>query len=156
MLGLLLRRYAPSDTYEVSRPGNKQPCLRAALPLRGHSSFCSFRTAHSALPRLCTAVLSPLHWGWQVWKCGTSLRVDGSLTGVNSKSTSLMPEWKHGHFSLLFDGAPTPSTLFFVDHVKQRYYDLTKERKASQPTIDSEVLLPLSTCFGCEAVCPLM
>ena len=74
-----------------------------------------------------------------MWKCGTCLRVDGSLMGINSKSTGVMPEWKHGHFSLLFDGAPTPATLFFVDHVKQRYYDLTKERKKSQPTLDTEV-----------------
>ena len=59
--------------------------------------------------------------------------------GINSKASGVMPEWKHGHFSLLFDGAPTPATLLFVDHVKQRYFDLTKERKQSQPSMDHEV-----------------
>ena len=96
------------------------------------------------------------HTWLQVWKCGTCLRVDGSLVGLNSKSTGMMPDWKHGHFSLLFDGASTPATLFFVDHVKQRYYDLTKERKASQPSIDAEVrslslLQPVSSACSLDA-----
>ena len=88
----------------------------------------------------------------QVWKCGTCLRVDGSLVGLNSKSTGMMPDWKHGHFSLLFDGAQTPATLFFVDHVKQRYYDLSKERKSSQPSIDAEARTPLRD-MGCMHTC---
>ena len=84
----------------------------------------------------------------QVWKCGTCLRVDGSLMGINSKASGVMPEWKHGHFSLLFDGAPTPATLLFVDHVKQRYFDLTKERKQSQPSLDHEVRIHTQLCFA--------
>lgn len=49
--------------------------------------------------------------------------------GLDDKSTSLIPEWKRGHFSLLFDGSTTPSTLLFLDHRKCRFFDLTKERK---------------------------
>ena len=43
--------------------------------------------------------------GVQVWKKGARLRVDGSLMGVEDEGPSLIPRWKRGHFSLLFDGA---------------------------------------------------
>ena len=54
-LGMLLRRYAPHDTYHI-------------------------------------------------WKVGSCLRVDGTLMGIDTKSTSIIPEWKRGHFSLILDG----------------------------------------------------
>eukprot|EP00775_Hariotina_reticulata_P002921 gene2921-3208_t len=50
-LGLLLRRYAPHDTYTI-------------------------------------------------WKAGDRLRVDGTLMGLDTKN--IMPQWKRGHFSLIW------------------------------------------------------
>ncbi len=40
-----------------------------------------------------------------MWKKGARLRVDGTLMGVEEDGSSLVPRWKRGHFSLLFDGA---------------------------------------------------
>ena len=55
------------------------------------------------------------------------MRVDGSLMGIDDKANTLIPQWKRGHFSLLFDGRPTPASLLLVDHRKQTVVDLTKE-----------------------------
>ena len=59
--------------------------------------------------------------------------------GLDDKSTSLIPEWKRGHFSLLFDGSAKPAALLFLDHRKKRYFDLTAERKKQSTAIDAEV-----------------
>lgn len=75
----------------------------------------------------------------QVWKLGTKMRVDGSLMGIDDKRTSLLPQWKRGHFSLLFDGATTPATLLLCDHAKKKYLDLSKEKKKHKPSLDDEV-----------------
>ena len=77
-------------------------------------------------------------WG-QVWKKGTYLRVNGTLMGMDDKSTTLIPEWKRGSFSLLFDGSTVPATLLFLDHRKGRYFDLTAERKKQGHAVDAEV-----------------
>lgn len=76
----------------------------------------------------------------QVWKKGTYMRVDGSLMGIDDKAGTLIPTWKRGHFSLLFDGAQKPASLLLVDHKKQTVVDLTKEKKKHKPDIDEEVL----------------
>ena len=47
----------------------------------------------------------------QVWKKGARLRVDGTLMGVEEEGASLIPRWKRGHFSLLFDGACQVTTF---------------------------------------------
>ena len=75
----------------------------------------------------------------QVWKRGTRMRVDGSLMGVDDKAKSLIPSWKRGHFSLLFDGAPQPASLLLADHRKRTVVDLTQEKKKHRPEIDDEV-----------------
>ena len=67
------------------------------------------------------------------------MRVDGSLMGIDDKAGTLIPQWKRGHFSLLFDGRPVPATLLLVDHRKKTVVDLTKEKKKHQPDIDDEV-----------------
>ena len=77
----------------------------------------------------------------QVWKLGTKMRVDGSLMGMDDKRTSLLPQWKRGHFSLLFDGATTPATILLCDHAKKKYLDLSKEKKKHKPSLDDEVLV---------------
>jgi len=70
---------------------------------------------------------------------GTKMRVDGSLMGLDDKNTSLLPQWKRGHFSLLFDGATTPATILLCDHVKKKFLDLSQEKKKHRPSIDEEV-----------------
>ena len=72
------------------------------------------------------------------------MRVDGSLMGMDDKRTSLLPQWKRGHFSLLFDGATTPATILLCDHAKKKYLDLSKEKKKHKPSLDDEV--PLYFC----------
>eukprot|EP00899_Mesostigma_viride_P011640 jgi/Mesvir1/20477/Mv12364-RA.2 len=64
------------------------------------------------------------HDEYTVWKKGTSLRVDGTLMGLND-TMSLRP-WNHGHFSLLFNGKVTGSQLLLVDHGKQTAVDAFK------------------------------
>lgn len=74
----------------------------------------------------------------QVWKKGTRMRVDGSLMGIDDKSAALIPEWKRGHFSLLFDGAAAPATVLLLDHKKQTVVDLQAEKKRHRPDLDTE------------------
>lgn len=67
------------------------------------------------------------------------MRVDGSLQGVDDKAGTLIPTWKRGHFSLLFDGGQTPASLLLVDHKKRSVVDLTKEKKKFKVNVDDEV-----------------
>ncbi|KAK9802714.1 hypothetical protein WJX73_010521 [Symbiochloris irregularis] len=80
------------------------------------------------------------HDTYEVWKNGVYLRVDGSLMGLDDKSTSLIPQWKRGHFSLVFNGSTHPATLHFLDHRKQRFFDLNAERKKhASASIEAQV-----------------
>ena len=74
------------------------------------------------------------------------MRVDGSLMGIDEKSSGLIPEWKRGHFSLLFDGAPQPAQLWLLDHRKSTAIDLAKEKKRHKPDLDTQVcpVLPVT------------
>lgn len=67
------------------------------------------------------------------------MRVDGTLMGIDDTRTSLLPQWKRGHFSLLFDGATTPATILLCDHTKKKFLDLSKEKKKHKPSLDEEV-----------------
>ena len=67
------------------------------------------------------------------------MRVDGSLMGIDDKSAALIPEWKRGHFSLLFDGAASPATVLLLDHKKQTIVDLQSEKKRHRPNLNTEV-----------------
>ncbi|PSC68048.1 Ankyrin repeat domain-containing 13C [Micractinium conductrix] len=90
LFGLLLRHYAPDDTYTVCKVGKR-------------------------------------------------LRVEGTLMGLDSRSRSLIPRWKRGHFSLLVDAGVSPTRAFLVDHTERVYYDLYQERKAHLKPIEQEV-----------------
>lgn len=83
-VGLLLRRYAPHDTYTI-------------------------------------------------WKQGSQIRVDGSLMGVREGGQSLLPEWKNGHFSLLYNGEGGGENgrplAVFVNRTKKKWVDLQAARK---------------------------
>ena len=74
----------------------------------------------------------------QVWKRGTKVRVDGTLMGLDQKSS--VPKFKRGHFSVLFDAAAQPASLVLADHGKGTFLNMTKERKQRKPDIDSEVI----------------
>ena len=58
----------------------------------------------------------------------------------------MIPEWKRGHFSLLFDGGFQPSLILLLDHEKKTWMDLHKEKKQAGKDPDSEV----GTCAVCR------
>ena len=103
LFGLLLRHYAPDDTYQLWKvgqwgsrwggggavgPGVAPPSLLLLAPLSHPPSYPPTRAAH-ALP------LPP--------QVGDRLRVDGTLMGLDDAKRSFIPRWKRGHFSLLVD-----------------------------------------------------
>lgn len=50
---------------------------------------------------------------------GRNLRIDATLKGVNTKSESTVPEWKRGHYSLLFAGGGGNATLLYLNRDKK-------------------------------------
>lgn len=48
------------------------------------------------------------HDTYKIWKRGAQIRVDGTLLGMERHSSGLLPEWKRGSFSLLFNGNMSP------------------------------------------------
>eukprot|EP00898_Chlorokybus_atmophyticus_P000429 jgi/Chlat1/1387/Chrsp12S01965 len=82
------------------------------------------------------------HDVYSITKQGTSLRVDGTLMGINEKSASLVPEWKRGHFSLLFTGKHDNSQLLLVDHTKKTVVDaITRGGNAFESDLNHEVAM---------------
>ncbi len=75
-IGLLVRRYAPSDTYHI-------------------------------------------------WKVGKRIRVDGALMGVDHAASSVLPQWKRGHFSLVYDASGEKPAIWFLNHKKKTYIDVS-------------------------------
>lgn len=65
--------------------------------------------------------------------------------GIEKHSTGILPEWKRGRFSLLFDGVQTPAQLCLVDHVRKTYLDITEEKQqrkhAGQFDVDADVVI---------------
>jgi hypothetical protein len=102
------------------------------------------------------ALLGLMHAPGQVWKRGTRMRVDGSLMGIDDKSGALIPEWKRGHFSLLFDGATAPATVLLLDHRKQTIVDLQAEKRRHRPDLETEARCRSrpSTCGPCDGAAP--
>ena len=95
VFGPVLRRYAPSDTYEVT-------------------------------------------------KRGCDLRMDGTLKGVETEedgtSRSVLPKWKRGAFSLLFEGKMGESRLLLVDHEKREAVDTGDAADAKQDEAAAEAM----------------
>lgn len=78
---------------------------------------------------LLSPVLSRVapHDTYEVYKKGTCLRIDGTLKGVDETSTSMLPQWKRGAFSVLFMGRPNKddrSEFLLLDHVEKLSVDL--------------------------------
>lgn len=110
-IGLLLRRYAPHDTYSI-------------------------------------------------WKVGRCLRVDGTLMGIdesgggesggggNGGFRGVVPQWKRGHFSLIYDGGQGSMRLWFVDHKAGKHLDMAAEKKAMAAA-------QVGRCIGAPSRCSL-
>ena len=68
----------------------------------------------------------------------------------------MIPEWKRGHFSLLFDGGFQPSLILLLDREKKTWMDLHKEKKQTGKDPDNEVgacavRRPAALLLGCMA-----
>lgn len=84
------------------------------------------------------------HDTYQVWKRGVQVRVDGTLMGIDSKSSSLIPQWKRGQFSLLFDGRCQPASIKLLDRRKQTFIDVQAEKRVHKTDKEAEVRKMLS------------
>jgi len=81
---------------------------------------------------------------YMVYKSNDRIRVDGTLMGMDSESKNLIPEWKRGHFSLLYSSGAadgTKSRVVVVDHVKRLWADLSDHKKKAGNTTDMEVAM---------------
>ena len=65
------------------------------------------------------------------------MRVDGTLMGMDEESKKMIPQWRRGHFSMLFDASTQPATVLICDHEKKVYADMAKKKKARD--LDAEV-----------------
>ncbi|DBA81584.1 TPA: hypothetical protein ACH3X1_007353 [Trebouxia sp. C0004] len=97
VFGLLLRKYAPSDTY-------------------------------------------------QVWKHDTRMRVDGTLMGMDEDVKKMIPQWRRGHFSMLFDASTQPANVFICDHQKKLFASMAKKKKVRD--MDAEVDMAIQDGAG--------
>lgn len=59
--------------------------------------------------------------------------------GVEDEQSSMIPKWKRGHFSILFDGATQPSAVYLVNWAARSFVDVQKEKKKAQSDPDAEV-----------------
>ncbi|KAG2484521.1 hypothetical protein HYH03_016661 [Edaphochlamys debaryana] len=69
------------------------------------------------------------HDTYTLWKKGGLIRVDGTLMGVDEDGQSMMPNWKRGHFSLLYDATGDKGRAMFVNHGKKTFVDVKAARK---------------------------
>ncbi|CAD7700140.1 unnamed protein product [Ostreobium quekettii] len=85
---------------------------------------------------------------YTIWKQGTKIRVDGTLMGIDKSSARILPEWKRGKFSLLFDGIKTPAQLCLVDHTREMYLDVTEEKQRRKQAGEFDVDAVISEGAG--------
>eukprot|EP00210_Caulerpa_lentillifera_P002235 g2148.t1 len=78
------------------------------------------------------------HDTYKIYKTGSKIRVDGTLMGIEKNSTSIIPEWKRGDFSLLFDGSHQPSRIFLILHKTKEYLDLSEEKQERKKNVSVE------------------
>ncbi len=69
---------------------------------------------------------------------GGRIRVDGSLMGIDDHSPSLVPEWKRGHFSLLYDASGDKARALFVNHTDKKYIDVKGAQLGSLLSVAGE------------------
>lgn len=90
LLGPLLRRYAPHDTYHI-------------------------------------------------YKKGPKVRIDGTLIGVDTSSGSLLPKWRRGRFSIIFDGQSQPQRVLFLQHEQQRVVPVVEQQLKEHFDIEEDI-----------------
>lgn len=81
------------------------------------------------------------------------MRVDGTLMGMDEDSKKMIPQWRRGHFSLLFDASTQPASVFICDHQKKLFANMAKKKQAKD--MDAEVIVPTwsAACrFTCMAL----
>lgn len=67
------------------------------------------------------------------------MRVDGTLMGMDGENKKMIPQWRRGHFSLLFDASTQPASVFICDHEKKLYANMASQKKVRD--VDAEVSL---------------
>eukprot|EP00200_Dunaliella_tertiolecta_P018201 CAMPEP_0202418324 /NCGR_PEP_ID=MMETSP1128-20130828/45966_1 /ASSEMBLY_ACC=CAM_ASM_000463 /TAXON_ID=3047 /ORGANISM="Dunaliella tertiolecta, Strain CCMP1320" /LENGTH=425 /DNA_ID=CAMNT_0049025947 /DNA_START=30 /DNA_END=1304 /DNA_ORIENTATION=+ len=77
---------------------------------------------------------------YKIWKQGSLIRMDGSLKGVDEGNNSMIPGWKRGHFSIVYDGTGDKSQGAFIDHEKKTYTDLKEAKKKGEGNALKEIL----------------
>eukprot|EP00210_Caulerpa_lentillifera_P000558 g539.t1 len=90
------------------------------------------------------------HDTYKIYKTGCKIRVDGNLMGIAKNSKALIPEWRRGKFSLLFDGSKTKSCIFLAFHETKEYLDLTEEKQERKKngSVEADVNLLLAEGVG--------
>lgn len=84
---------------------------------------------------------------FQVWKRDSSMRVDGTLMGVDEENKKMIPQWRRGHFSMLFDASTQPASVFICDHEKKLFANMATQKKVRD--MDAEVGLSFACrCTG--------
>lgn len=105
--------------------------------------------------RFGSAVLAPLvkmvtpRDTYDVTVCGSKMRIDGELRGIDSDvmGKSVIPKWRKGRFSLIFDGARgAESKLWFVDHESREVVDATaKPNEGAQVKVADDTVSSTGT-----------
>ena len=65
------------------------------------------------------------------------MRVDGTLMGMDEDVKKMIPQWRRGHFSMLFDASTQPANVFICDHQKKLFASMAKKKKVRD--MDAEV-----------------
>ena len=83
---------------------------------------------------------------YEITKRGTQLRIDGTLKGMEDPDENgggILPRWRRGRFSLVFEGKAGDSRLLFLDHEKRECVDVGNEPEETteeeRDRIDNEV-----------------
>jgi len=72
--------------------------------------------------------------------CENRLRIDGELRGIDSEAMarSVIPRWRRGKFSLIFDGSASgDAKLWFIDHESREVVDATAKPSEALSKDDS-------------------
>ena len=73
------------------------------------------------------------------------MRVDGTLMGMDEENKKMIPQWRRGHFSMLFDASTQPASVFICDHEKKLFANMATKKKKVRD-IDAEVSLSFDCC----------
>lgn len=57
---------------------------------------------------------------YAITKRGRRVRIDGTLMGLDARRSGLLPQWRRGAFSILFDGSDSKLRTLFVNREKAR------------------------------------